>query len=81
MFDFDISKEAVIENGFHLGSECENQISVKLKDGLVLVIANIPDENDTGIFFEDGSWHSHGDIWGASYEIDEELVPLYVCPI
>lgn len=76
MFDFKVAKEAISENGFQVESEAKNKVAVKLKNDLVLVFVN--ESDDTGIFFEGGNWHSHGDIWSAAYGIEEELVPLYI---
>lgn len=76
MFDLDLLAEFCREQDLPFRRDSPHLGSVTLAQRLHLVFENLPDGDDTTIYFEEctGGWHSHGSLWADP----EDLLPITI---
>ena len=74
MFDMEIIPIAAEECRFEIVSRSDSRIDIRVGPSHVLCFKNMPEDDDTIVFFENG-WHSHGDILGEMLGCEIEDVP------
>ena len=62
MYDLKLVQETCRKRGVPCSFPSSNEVDVELLDGVRLVFANLIDENDTYLGFNDVPWHSHDNL-------------------